>query len=280
MSKYVKRPMYEEYEDTPYITRNRELNTTSYNNLNTALNDINNFSYTDYDSYAPLTDAYSNYAWQQLNRNYQNAVNKNVQNQQQRLGTTGSSSGLYTTDTNQQYYNNLASNIASQTAQYANQLMGQELNRRYQNADLYNSLFNQTGSTTEAVDQANWNIRNLNKERQWLNDVDKNNNTGWNWFANVNKGALEGFSEGMKSGNIWGGIAGSIAGGIGNSGTNQTASSNSGSSSGSSSGSVDWSSLGNLLSGAKSKATNFWNNRQTEKKWGNKVDTNSWSTFS
>ena len=73
-------------------------------------------------------------------------------------------------------------------------------------------MFNTSGNTTQSNDIANWQIRNTNKDRQWLNDVDKNNNTGWNWFANINKGALEGFSEGMKTGNPWVGLGGAIAG--------------------------------------------------------------------
>lgn len=268
MSKTVKRPMYEEYADTPYITRNRELNTTSYDNLLSALDDVNKFSYTDYDSYSPLTDAYYNYQMDKLNRDYQSTVNQNVQKQQQRLGTTGSSSGLYTTDTANRYYNNLASAVSSNTAQIANQLMSNELNRRYSNAELYNSLFNQTGKTTEAVDQQNWNIRNLNKERQWLNDVDENNNTGWNAVANIGKGVVQGFSEGMKSGNILGGVAGGILGGIGGSGTNQSTSS-----SGSAyNDNVDYSSIGNLLNSGYNNLKNFWG----QKSW-NKNTTGSWS---
>lgn len=249
MSKTVERPMYEELADTPWITRNRELNESSYNNLLNSLDNLNRFTDRDLNQYQTVADQYTQSMWNDLNRGYQQAVNNNIAREQNRLGTTGASSSLYNTNTLQNNYNDQAARLASQTAAQYQNLINNEYNRRLSNTNLYNSLFNNSGNITQSNDIANWQIRNTNKDRQWLNDVDKNNNTGWNWFANVNKGALEGFSEGMKTGNIWGGIAGGIAGGIGNSGTNQ----NTGNSS-ANSGTSLFSNLGNQLS-------NWWNTR-------------------
>ena len=252
MSKTVERPMYEELADTPWITRNRELNESSYNNLLNSLDNLNRFTDRDLNQYQTVADQYTQSMWNDLNRGYQQAVNNNIAREQNRLGTTGASSSLYNTNTLQNNYNDQAARLASQTAAQYQNLINNEYNRRLSNTNLYNSLFNTSGNTTQSNDIANWQIRNTNKDRQWLNDVDKNNNTGWNWFANVNKGALEGFSEGMKTGNIWGGIAGGIAGGIGNSGTNQ----NTGNSSANSNNSLfsNIGSLGNQIS-------NWWNTR-------------------
>lgn len=249
MSKTVERPMYEELADTPWITRNRELNDYSYNNMLNALDNLNRFTDRDLNQYQTVADQYTQSMWNDLNRGYQQAVNNNIAREQNRLGTTGASSGLYNTNTLQNNYNDQAARLASQTASQYQNLINNEYNRRLSNTNLYNSLFNTSGNVTQSNDIANWQIRNTNKDRQWLNDVDKNNNTGWNWFANVNKGALEGFSEGMKTGNIWGGVAGAIAGGVGNSGTNQ----NTGNSSVNSNSSL-FSNLGNQLS-------NWWNTR-------------------
>lgn len=249
MSKTVERPMYEELADTPWITRNRELNDYSYNNMLNALDNLNRFTDRDLNQYQTVADQYTQSMWNDLNRGYQQAVNNNIAREQNRLGTTGASSSLYNTNTLQNNYNDQAARLASQTAAQYQNLINNEYNRRLSNTNLYNSLFNTSGNITQANDIANWQIRNTNKDRQWLNDVDKNNNTGWNWFANVNKGALEGFSEGMKTGNIWGGVAGAIAGGVGNSGTNQ----NTGNSSVNSNSSL-FSNLGNQLS-------NWWNTR-------------------
>lgn len=249
MSKTVERPMYEELADTPWITRNRELNDYSYNNMLNALDNLNRFTDSDLNQYQTVADQYTQSMWNDLNRGYQQAVNDNIAREQNRLGTTGASSSLYNTNTLQNNYNDQAARLASQTASQYQNLINNEYNRRLSNTNLYNSLFNTSGNITQSNDIANWQIRNTNKDRQWLNDVDENNNTGWNWFANVNKGALEGFSEGMKTGNIWGGVAGAIAGGVGNSGTNQ----NTGNSSVNSNSSL-FSNLGNQLS-------NWWNTR-------------------
>ena len=221
MSKTVERPMYEELADTPWITRNRELNDYSYNNMLNALDNLNRFTDRDLNQYQTVADQYTQSMWNDLNRGYQQAVNNNIAREQNRLGTTGASSGLYNTNTLQNNYNDQAARLASQTASQYQNLINNEYNRRLSNTNLYNSLFNTSGNITQSNDIANWQIRNTNKDRQWLNDVDKNNNTGWNWFANVNKGALEGFSEGMKTGNPWVGLGGAIAGSVGASGTNQ-----------------------------------------------------------
>lgn len=252
MSKTVERPMYEELADTPWITRNRELNDYSYNNMLNALDNLNRFTDRDLNQYQTVADQYTQSMWNDLNRGYQQAVNNNIAREQNRLGTTGASSSLYNTNTLQNNYNDQAARLASQTASQYQNLINNEYNRRLSNTNLYNNLFNTSGDTTQSNDIANWKIRNTNKDRQWLNDVDKNNNTGWNLFANINKGALEGFSEGMKTGNIWGGIAGAVAGGIGNSGTTQ----NTGNSSANTNNSFlsNIGSLGNQIS-------NWWNTR-------------------
>lgn len=249
MSKTVERPMYEELADTPWITRNRELNDYSYNNMLNALNNLNRFTDRDLNQYQTVADQYTQSMWNDLNRGYQQAVNNNIAREKNRLGTTGASSGLYNTNTLQNNYNDQAARLASQTASQYQNLINNEYNRRLSNTNLYNSLFNTSGNITQSNDIANWQIRNTNKDRQWLNDVDENNNTGWNWFANINKGALEGFSEGMKTGNPWVGLGGAIAGSVGASGTNQ----NTGNSSVNSNSSL-WSNLGNQLS-------NWWNTR-------------------
>lgn len=252
MSKTVERPMYEELSDTPWITRNRELNDYSYNNMLNALNNLNRFADSDLNQYQTVADQYTQSMWNDLNRGYQQAVNNNIAREQNRLGTTGASSSLYNTNTLQNNYNDQAARLASQTASQYQNLINNEYNRRLSNTNLYNNLFNTSGNITQSNDIANWQIRNTNKDRQWLNDVDENNNTGWNWFANVNQGALQGFSEGMKTGNPWVGLGGAIAGSIGASGTNQ----NTGNSSVNSNSSLfsNIGSLGNQIS-------NWWNTR-------------------
>ena len=219
MAKTVDRPMYDEFADTPYITQSRDLQNQAYGYTTSSLGNFNNF--INPEQYQAVADAYTQAQWNDLNRNYQQAVNQNAARERNRLGTYGASSSLYNTNTMQNYYNDLASRVAAQTAAQYNNLINNEYNRRLQALSTNYDLWNNTGNINYAHDKTNWQIRNENKDRQWANDVDAKNNNFWNTFARMNKGALEGFSEGMKTGNIWGGIAGAAAGTIGNSGTVQ-----------------------------------------------------------
>lgn len=222
MAKTVARPMMDEFADTPFITRNRDLNERSYNYLLGGLDNLNRFTDRDLNQYQTVADQYTQAQWNDLNRGYQQAINQNAARERNRLGTSGATSSLYNTNSLQNTYNDLATRIAANTASAYNDLINNEYNRRLSNTNLYNNLFNTSGNWTQDVDKTNWQIRNENKYNQWLNDVDENNNTGWNWFARVNQGALEGFSEGMKTGNPWVGLGGAIAGSVGSSGSTQT----------------------------------------------------------
>lgn len=221
MAKTVARPMYEEFADTPWITHNREMEDNAYGKLNNALDNLYNFNE---DQYQAIADDYTGAQWNDLNRGYLQAMNQQAANERNRLGTSGASSSLYNNNTLQNSYNDLATRLASTTASQYNNLINQEWNRRLQNLNLYNNLWGNAGQTAYQHDYNNWQIRNTNKDRQWANDVEENNNTGWNWFAKVNQGSLDGFSEGMKTGNPWVALGAGIAGGIGASGTNQNSS--------------------------------------------------------
>lgn len=222
MAKTVDRPLYDEFKDTPYITQSRDLQNQAYGYTTNLLDNFNSF--INPEQYQAVADAYTQAQWNDLNRNYQQAVNQNAARERNRLGTYGASSSLYNTNTMQNYYNDLASRVAAQTASQYNNLINNEYNRRLKTLSTNYDLWNNTGNINYTHDKNNWQIRNENKDRQWANDVDAKNNNFWNTFARMNKGAVEGFSEGMKTGNIWGGIAGAVAGTIGNSGTVQDSS--------------------------------------------------------
>ena len=217
MAKTVDRPMYEQFQDTPWITHNREMENTAYGTLNNALDNLYNFNENQYQA---IADAYTGAQWKDLNRGYLQAMNQQAANERNRLGTSGASSSLYNTNTLQNSYNDLAGRLASNTASQYNNLINQEWNRRLQNLSLYNNLWRNAGTTAHNLDIANWDIRNQNKDRQWANDVDEHNNTGWNAFANVLQGSVEGAQAGSAFG-PWGAAIGSVVGGLGATGTNQ-----------------------------------------------------------
>lgn len=216
------RPQYEQLADTPWITRNRELNTNSYANLNTALNDFQNFNVNNNDYYQSIADAYTNAQWNDLNRAYTQRANQLAARERQRLGTSGASSSAYNTDSLNRNYDYLASQVAANTANQYNNLVNQAYNRGLANIKLYNTLFNNSGTETQRVDENNWKIRLQNQQNKWLDEVE-----GGGGF-DVG-GALSGAASGTSAGSAfgpWGAVAGAVIGGVsgGFGGSNQSSS--------------------------------------------------------
>ena len=219
MAKTVDRPMYDIFEDTPYITHSREMEGNAYDRLNNAITNLNRFNE---DQYQAVADAYTQAQWNDLNRGYQQAINQNAARERQRLGTSGASSSLYNTNTLQNTYNDMASRVAANTASQYQNLINNEYNRRLQNLNTFNNLWTDSGNRIYQHDYNNWQIGNINKDRKWLNDVDAKNNNWWNTTTDIIGGSLSGASQGFMMGGPWGAVAGGIAGGIGNSGTSYT----------------------------------------------------------
>lgn len=195
MAKTVDRPMYEEFADTPYITQSRNLMDQAYGYTTNALDNYNSF--INPEQYQAVADAYTQAQWNDLNRNYQQAVNQNAARERNRLGTYGASSSLYNTNTMQNYYNDLASRVASQTASQYNNLINNEYNRRLNTLINNYNTWTGAGNTNYMHDYNNWRLRNVNKDRQWQNEVDKKN-----WLGD--KIADVGGLVGAAIGSIWG----------------------------------------------------------------------------
>jgi hypothetical protein len=216
------RPQYEQLADTPWITRNRELNTNSYANLNTALNDFQNFNVNNNDYYQSIADAYTNAQWNDLNRAYTQRANQLAARERQRLGTSGSSSSAYNTDSLNRNYDYLASQVAANTANQYNNLVNQAYNRGLANINRYYTLFNNSGTETQRVDENNWKIRLQNQQNKWLDEVEGG---GGFDIGDAVSGAIGGASAGSAFG-PWGAVAGAVIGGAtgGFGGSNQSSS--------------------------------------------------------
>ena len=218
MAKTVDRPDFPEFGDTPYITQSRALQDQAYGYTTNALDNFNSF--INPEQYQAVADAYTQAQWNDLNRNYQQAVNQNAARERNRLGTYGASSSLYNTNTMQNYYNDLASRVAAQTASQYNNLINNEYNRRLQTLNTNAGLWSGTGATNYQHDYNNYNVRLQNMYNDWLDEVDRKNNTGWNMVANIAKNAVSGAQAGSAAG-PWGVAIGAGVGAIGGSGTNQ-----------------------------------------------------------
>lgn len=172
-----KRPLYEEQQDTPWITRNREMNDWSYNNVRDNINSVNVFDDATKQSLNNRIDDVYNRALSDFNRSYNNTMNNQLQRDYNRFGTTGASNALYNRDTyNLQSQRKLA-DLAYDKAITYDDLMDKELARRYNFIDTNYDYFKNSGNTTQTFDNANWTIRNMNKDVQYLNDIQDYNNS-------------------------------------------------------------------------------------------------------
>lgn len=171
------RPKYEEQADTPWITRNRDMNTWSYKNIADNINRVNMFDDATKQSINNRVDDVYNRALGDFNRNYTNTMNNYLSRDYNRFGTTGASNSLYNRDQyNLQQQRKLA-DLAYDKAITQDNLMDAELNRRYKFLDTNYNYFTNSGNTAQTFDNANWDIRNLNKDIQYLNDIQDYNNS-------------------------------------------------------------------------------------------------------
>lgn len=204
-------PLFDEFEDTPWISRNRELNTQAYDLYSNALGELGKQDQQYYEGQASKA---MQSAWGDYNRNYQKAVNQNLARNYGRTGSTASTSGGYVTDSLQRQYNDAAARLASQQAQLQDQFINSALQRDLAKLGQYSGAFNTSGQITQDVDKQNYETRQQNKVRQWQNDVlREKNKTDWLRIASeAGASGFKGFTEGMKTGNIWGAIGGAIGG--------------------------------------------------------------------
>lgn len=209
--KTPKLPLYDTFEDTPWISRNRELNTQAYDLYSQGLGELGK---QDQQYYEGLASQATRSAWDDYNRNYQNAVNQNLARNYGRTGSTASTSGGYVTDSLQRQYNNAASKLASQQAQLQDQFINSALNRDLAKLNQYGSAFNNSGAITQDVDKFNYDIRQQNKDRQWQNDVMKQREKTdiFKILSDAGASGFKGFTTGMQTGNPYATIGGAIGG--------------------------------------------------------------------
>ena len=170
-------PMYQTMKDTPWITRNRDLNTNAYDNLSRDLNNVNVFDDATKQQLNSVVDDWYNRSVSDFDRAYNNTMRRTLARDYNRFGTTGASNSLLSRD-----YNNLMSqralaDLASNRSDRYDQLINNELARRYKWLDTNNELFNTTGNIVQTNDLRNWAIQNQNRDRQYANDIQDYNNS-------------------------------------------------------------------------------------------------------
>ena len=170
-------PTYQTMKDTPWITRNRDLNTDAYDNLSRDLNNVNVFDDATKQQLNSVVDDWYNRSVSDFDRAYNNTMRRTLARDYNRFGTTGASNSLLSRD-----YNNLMSqralaDLASNRSDRYDQLINNELNRRYKWLDTNYNYFTNSGKITQENDLRNWLIQQQNRDRQYMNDIQDYNNS-------------------------------------------------------------------------------------------------------
>lgn len=168
-------PTYQTMKDTPWITRNRDLNTNAYDNLSRDWNNVNVFDDATKQQLNAYNDSIYNRAVSDFDRDYAQTMNKYMARDYNRFGTTGASSSLLTRDNyNLAKQRKLADMEYNRAINYED-MVDKELARRYNWLNANNQLFNTTGKITQENDLRNWLIQQQNKDRQYMNDIQQYN---------------------------------------------------------------------------------------------------------
>lgn len=205
---------YEEMQDTPWITQGRQIADIGGKGVLDNYNKVNVFDpLTRYSLDARNNETYKR-AFDEMNRNYTNMMNKyNAANYNQ-FGTLNATAPSYIVDQYRRDMLRQADDLSYNKAANYDTLMDNELNRRYNTLDMYNTMYGY-GNTPYQLDIMNWNTRNTNKDIDYNNDMAAyNNRFKWNKVLGGGAGgAVTGFAlTGNPLGAIGGGIAGAAGG--------------------------------------------------------------------
>lgn len=210
--KKVKAPVYEQWSGNEYTDRARQNVGTygdwinqNWENLVTAP--------TAEDFSDIVNKAYST-TWNDYLDQYNRNANAMAAQNYNRFGGLGSTPSLETQDQWTKQQNDLAARLGSNMYSIADQLAGNQYNRQLQSLGTVQGLYDTAGNLITSLDEKNWNIRNQNKEAQYLADVQNANRGGWSW-GNMLSGAASGAASGASKGGWWGALAGGVLGGVG-----------------------------------------------------------------
>ena len=209
-NKTVTHPGYEEMKDTPWITQGRQIADIGGKGVLENYNKVNVFDEGTQKSLDARNNAIYKRAFDNMERAYTDTMNKyNAANYGQ-FGSLNATPAAYRTDNYQRDFQRQMDDLAYNKAANYDTLMDNELQRRYNTLDMYNTLYGY-GQTPYQLDLANWNIRNTNRDIDYKNALASSQASG-NKLQNTLSGAMKGASAGSAAG-PWGALAGGIAGG-------------------------------------------------------------------
>lgn len=204
-------PQYEEFQDTPWITQARDIADIGGQGVLDNYKNVDWFDDATKSSIESRNNEVYRRAFNDMNRQYNDTMNDYAARNYNRFGTLNATPSAYLTDEYKRDFQRQMDDLAYNKAVNYENLVNNELQRRYNTLDMYHNLY-QYGVTPHNVDIANWNTRNTNKDlaQAYANFTDN----GGNKLGNIATGIISGASTGSAAG-PWGALAGGILGGIG-----------------------------------------------------------------
>lgn len=161
--KKVSAPQYEKFKDTPWITQGRQIADIGGRGVLDNYGKVNVFDEATQASLNARNNDIYNRAFGDMERAYTDTMNKyNAANYNQ-FGTLNATSPAYRTDEYQRQFQRQLDDLAYNKAVNYENLINNELQRRYNTLDMFGNMYNY-GQTPHAVDIANWNTANTNKD--------------------------------------------------------------------------------------------------------------------
>lgn len=194
-----KHPGYEQMKDTPWITQGRQIADIGGKGVLENYNKVNTFDEATRKSLEARNNELYKRAFDDMSNAYNQSMNKYAGANYNRFGTLNSTPSAYITDQYMKDYQRQMDDLAYNKAINYDNLMDQELQRRYNTLNMFGNLY-QYGQTPYQQDLQNWNIRNTNRDISYQNAL----------AAAQNKSGI-----GSTIGGVIGGIGGSFFGPIG-----------------------------------------------------------------
>ena len=195
----VRHEPYEEMKDTPWITQGREIADIGGKGILDNYNKVNVFSPETQKSLEARNNAIYKRAFDNMERAYTDTMNKyNAANYNQ-FGTLNATPAAYRTDQYRRDFQRQMDDLAYNQAVNYDTLMDNELQRRYNTLDMYNTLYGY-GQTPYQQDIANWNTRNTNKDLAYQVGVANNQGPFGNKLYNLTGSLGPSFAGGFGSG--------------------------------------------------------------------------------
>lgn len=195
--KPAQHPGYEEMKDTPWITQGRDVAQRGGEGILENYNRVNVFNEGQRTSMEKLNEDAYRRAFEDLNKGYREGMNKYAGANYNRFGSLNSTPSAYITDEfNRQYSRDMA-NLAYEKAINYENLVNQELQRRYNTLGMYQTMYNM-GQIPYQQDIQNWQIRNKNRDIAYENAKRSQQGSMGNMFGSL--GSLLQLGGGLMGG--------------------------------------------------------------------------------